>query len=61
MGRPCREADAQSIDAEPVHILLVDDDGANRSMARALLERAGYRVSEAADGAAALDLLKNGD
>ena len=30
-------------------------------MARALLERAGYRVSEAADGAAALDLLKNGD
>ena len=61
MGQPCREADAQSIDAEPVHILLVDDDGANRTMARALLERAGYRVSEAADGAAALDLLKNGD
>ena len=30
-------------------------------MARGLLERAGYRVSEAADGAAALDLLKNGD
>ena len=61
MGQPYREADAQSIDAGPVHILLVDDDGANRTMARALLERAGYRVSEAADGAAALDLLKHGD
>ena len=52
---------AQPADAEHVHVLLVDDDAASRAMARALLERIGYRVSEAPDGAAALELLKIGD
>ena len=42
------------------HVLVVDDDGVNRTIARALLERDGYRVSEASDGAVALELLKIG-
>lgn len=39
------------------HILVVDDDAVSRTLARAVLEKSGYRVSEAADGAAALELL----
>jgi cyclic di-GMP phosphodiesterase len=35
-------------------ILVADDDAANRSLLRALLERAGYAVALAADGTAAL-------
>lgn len=39
----------------PHHILLVDDDGTTRSIARALIEQhLGYTVSECADGAEAL-------
>ena len=41
-----------------VHILVVDDDGADRTIARALLEREGFVVSEAADGEQALALLR---
>jgi type II secretory ATPase GspE/PulE/Tfp pilus assembly ATPase PilB-like protein len=36
------------------HVLLLDDDGVVRSLARALLEKNGCRVSEATDGAAGL-------
>jgi two-component system OmpR family response regulator len=36
------------------HILVVDDDPHLREVVRFALERAGHRVSEAADGAAAL-------
>src|SRR5579859_1844334 len=39
------------------HILVVDDDAVSRTLARAVLEKSGYRVTEAADGVAALDLL----
>lgn len=45
---------------DEIHILVVDDDGATRTIVRALLEREGYRVSEASDGACALDLLSAG-
>lgn len=41
-------------------ILLVDDDEAFRSMLRRTLERAGYVVTEAADGRAALRALSGG-
>ena len=47
-------------DAAP-HILVVDDDGASRAIARGLLEKEGYRVSEAADGSEGLVLLARGE
>ena len=37
-----------------VSVLLVDDEAVNRTVARALLEKNGFRVSEAEDGAVAL-------
>jgi CheY-like chemotaxis protein len=43
------------------HVLLVDDDTVSRTLARSLLEKNGFRVSEAGDGAAALELLETGD
>jgi type II secretory ATPase GspE/PulE/Tfp pilus assembly ATPase PilB-like protein/ActR/RegA family two-component response regulator len=49
------EAPAEPADAP--HVLLVDDDGVVRSLARALLEKNGCRVSEAPDGAAGLERL----
>jgi type II secretory ATPase GspE/PulE/Tfp pilus assembly ATPase PilB-like protein/ActR/RegA family two-component response regulator len=36
------------------HVLLLDDDGVVRSLARSLLEKHGCRVSEATDGAAGM-------
>jgi type IV pilus assembly protein PilB len=42
-------------------ILVVDDDGATRSIARGLLTKEGFRVSEAADGSEALVHLARGD
>jgi type II secretory ATPase GspE/PulE/Tfp pilus assembly ATPase PilB-like protein/ActR/RegA family two-component response regulator len=42
-------------------ILVVDDDGANRAIARGLLEKEGYAVSEAADGSEALVFLARGE
>ena len=41
-------------------VLLVDDDQVTRTVARSVLEQAGYRVEEAADGATALDTLGDG-
>jgi type II secretory ATPase GspE/PulE/Tfp pilus assembly ATPase PilB-like protein/ActR/RegA family two-component response regulator len=46
---------------EAPHILVVDDDGANRMIARGLLEKQGYRVTEASDGSEALVLLARGE
>ena len=43
------------------HVLVVDDDGASRAIARGLLEREGYRVSEAADGSESLVMLARGE
>lgn len=37
------------------HVLLADDDAAVRRVARRMLERIGYAVTEAADGAAAVE------
>src|SRR5579871_4160905 len=42
---------------EPMDILLVDDDAGLRRTIRLALETMGHRVSEARDGAQALDLL----
>jgi len=62
--RTCDESSAlDNSDSEAddeIHVLVVDDDGASRTIARALLEREGYRVSEAADGAGALEQLSSG-
>ena len=41
-------------------ILLVDDDGANRTIAKALLESDKHRVVEAKDGVEAMELLQSG-
>lgn len=45
---------------DQTHILVVDDDTVIRKLARALLEKNGFRVSEAVDGAAALEHLEAG-
>lgn len=42
----------------PAHILVVDDEADIRGLLRILLEKEGYRVSEAADGAAAVKFVK---
>ena len=46
---------------EPAHILVVDDDPTTRRYLRTLLEHHAYRVSEAKNGPAALELLKQED
>ena len=43
--------------AAPSRVLLVDDDAVNRALARGVLQKNGYEVTEAADGLAALDVL----
>ena len=47
-------------DAAP-RILVVDDDGSTRAIARGLLEKQGYSISEAADGSEALVYLSRGE
>ena len=47
--------------AAPEHILVVDDDAVSRSLARSLLEKSGFRVTEAGDGAVAMERLAEGD
>lgn len=53
-------ADDEEPDSATPHILLVDDDMVNRTIARSVLEKGGFRVSEAADGAQGLAALGNG-
>lgn len=53
------ERTVQRASAE-THILLVDDDAVNRTLAKALLTKHGFRVSEAQDGTVALERLANG-
>jgi PAS domain S-box-containing protein len=54
--RPGHAADA----ASGMHILVVDDNGINIRIAKAMLERMGARVSVAVDGASAIDLHAQG-
>jgi CheY-like chemotaxis protein len=44
----------------PLHVLLVDDDTVSRSLAKVLLQRASWRVTEAVDGLDALEKLASG-
>lgn len=53
------EAEAGSPEPPP-HVLVVDDDGTARMIARAVLQKDGYMVTEAADGVEALTLLRLG-
>jgi type II secretory ATPase GspE/PulE/Tfp pilus assembly ATPase PilB-like protein/CheY-like chemotaxis protein len=53
--------DDQEQDENAPRILVVDDDGATRHIARGLLTKEGFRVSEAADGSEALVYLARGD
>lgn len=43
---------------EPAHILVVDDEGANRYSVSKTLQRVGYMVNEAANGEEALELIQ---
>jgi CheY-like chemotaxis protein len=56
---PLAEAAAPAA-AAPVHetVLLVEDEEQVRTLTRTMLERQGYRVLDAASGAAALELLR---
>ncbi len=47
-------------DAHPPRVLVVDDDGANRMIARALLMSEKFDVDEAQDGAEALQRVRSG-
>ena len=50
-----RTSPGAGVDDEAPHVLLVDDDGTTRKIARALLEKKlGYRVSESHDGSDAI-------
>ena len=53
-------AEAEAMPAQP-HVLVIDDDGANRTIARALLQSEHYRVTEAVDGAEGLVRLRSGE
>ena len=46
--------------SRPLHILLADDDAINQKLATILLEKAGYRVTTATDGQAALQAWQAG-
>jgi diguanylate cyclase (GGDEF)-like protein len=45
----------------PIHVLIVDDDAGSRLLMRRALERAGFVVSEAADGTAAVAAVETGE
>ena len=60
IDRELGETDAPSPALETAHVLVVDDDPVARLRAAALLRSQGMRVSEAADGQAALDSVDAG-
>ncbi len=45
----------------PIHVLIVDDDAGSRLLMRRALERSGFVISEAADGASAVAAVEAGD
>jgi diguanylate cyclase (GGDEF)-like protein len=45
---------------ESIHVLIVDDDAGSRLLMRRALERSGFTISEAADGAAAVAAVEAG-
>lgn len=49
------------IHGSKIQVLVVDDDQAIRDTLRLALEEEGYAVAEAADGAIALNMLRDGD
>ncbi len=51
----------QAEDGDQPHLLLVDDDAVNRTLARTLLAKHGYRITEAGDGVEALECLAGRD
>ncbi|MBM4185113.1 MAG: type II/IV secretion system protein [Gemmatimonadetes bacterium] len=57
---PAAPAPIEPSEDQP-HILVVDDDGTTRTIARGVFEATGYRVSEARDGAEALVRLARGE
>jgi type IV pilus assembly protein PilB len=60
IDRELGETDAPATVLEPAHVLVVDDDPVSRLRAAALLRSQGIRVSEAADGEAALTCVEAG-
>jgi signal transduction histidine kinase/CheY-like chemotaxis protein len=59
-GPTGKAAELPQADAGGVAVLLVEDNPINQKLARVLLERRGYRVSVAADGQQACDMLESG-
>ena len=55
-GAPAHEAEADTPLLDGVRVLIVDDNAANREVARAILEQVGVEVSEADGGEAAVRL-----
>ncbi len=61
---PTAEAPAGGAAARPAageHVLLVEDEAATGRLVRVMLERAGYRVTVAAGGARALEIIERDD
>lgn len=56
-----RPADGPAPGSSPAHVLIVDDESIIRTLARTILEREGYRVTLAADGAEALARFQQGE
>jgi CheY-like chemotaxis protein len=48
-------------EADAPHVLVVDDDGTLRTIARSVLQNAGYRVTDVADGSEALARMARGE
>ncbi|MGH1504326.1 MAG: hybrid sensor histidine kinase/response regulator [Acidimicrobiales bacterium] len=53
---PGSAVDPSPVAQDAAHVLVVDDDDGVRALLRDLFETDGYRVSEASDGAAAVDV-----
>lgn len=58
---PVRAREENADDPGGMHILLVEDDAVSQFAARRVLEKAGYRVTVAADGSEVLPLVRKHD